>query len=87
MVTHQRYFPVFKNEEGGELLPYFITISNGDPAKSDIIAAGNERVIKARLADGQFFYKTDLASPLESLLASKLEKVTFQDELGSVARR
>lgn len=83
MVTHQRYFPVFKNSEAKELLPYFITISNGDPAKSEIIAAGNERVIKARLADGQFFYKTDLASPLESYL-SKLEKVTFQEELGSV---
>jgi len=83
MVTHQRYFPVFKNEVGGELLPYFITISNGDPAKSDIIAAGNERVIKARLADGQYFYKTDLASPLDAYLP-KLEKVTFQDELGSV---
>jgi glycyl-tRNA synthetase beta chain len=86
MVTHQRYFPVFKNEEGGELIPYFITISNGDPAKSDIIAAGNERVIKARLADGQFFYKTDLASPLESYLP-QLEKVTFQDELGSVRQK
>ena len=86
MVTHQRYFPVFKNEENGELLPYFITISNGDPAKSEIIAAGNERVIKARLADGQYFYKTDLASPLASYLP-KLEKVTFQDELGSVRQK
>lgn len=83
MVTHQRYFPVFKNEVGEELLPHFITISNGDPAKSDIIAAGNERVIKARLSDGQYFYKTDLALPLASYLP-KLEKVTFQDELGSV---
>lgn len=83
MVTHQRYFPVFKNEQATELIPYFITISNGDPAKSDIIAAGNERVIKARLADGQYFYKTDLATPLGSYLP-KLEKVTFQDELGSV---
>lgn len=83
MVTHQRYFPVFKD---GKLLPYFITISNGDQAKSEIIAAGNERVIKARLADGQYFYKTDLASPLESYLP-KLEKVTFQDELGSVRQK
>jgi glycyl-tRNA synthetase beta chain len=86
MVTHQRYFPVFKNDQATELIPYFITISNGDPAKSDIIAAGNERVIKARLADGQYFYKTDLASPLESYLP-KLEKVTFQDELGSVRQK
>lgn len=83
MVTHQRYFPVFTNETEGKLLPNFITISNGDSNKSDIIAAGNERVIKARLADGQYFYKTDLASSLESYLP-KLEKVTFQDELGSV---
>jgi glycyl-tRNA synthetase beta chain len=83
MVTHQRYFPVFTNETEGKLLPNFITISNGDANKSNIIAAGNERVIKARLADGQYFYKTDLASSLESYLP-KLEKVTFQDELGSV---
>jgi len=86
MVTHQRYFPVFQNTTEGELIPYFITISNGDPSKSDLIAAGNQRVIKARLADGQFFYKTDLAWPLESYL-SQLEKVTFQDELGSVRQK
>lgn len=83
MITHQRYFPVLKNQGAPELLPYFITISNGNPEKSDIIAAGNERVIRARLADGQFFYKTDLAKPLESYVA-ELEKVTFQEGLGSV---
>ncbi|HEY9693168.1 MAG TPA: glycine--tRNA ligase subunit beta [Oculatellaceae cyanobacterium] len=83
MVTHQRYFPVFKNEAATELLPYFITISNGDPAKSDIIARGNERVIRARLADGQYFYKADLAHQLESYLP-QLETVTFQEDLGSV---
>lgn len=86
MVTHQRYFPVFKDETATELTPYFITISNGDPNKSEIIAAGNERVIRARLADGQYFYKTDLASPLESYLP-QLEKVTFQDKLGSVREK
>ena len=88
MVSHQRYFPIFQatNDQtlhATSLLPNFITISNGDPAKSDIIAAGNERVIRARLADGQFFYKTDLAKPLESYLP-QLEKVTFQEDLGSV---
>lgn len=83
MVTHQRYFPVFKDEEQRELTPYFITISNGDPAKSDIIAKGNERVIRARLADGQFFYKADLAHPLDSHVP-QLEKVTFQENLGTV---
>ncbi len=83
MVQHQRYFPVFADGWGHTLLPYFITISNGDPAKSDVIAVGNERVIRARLADGRFFYEADLAKPLESFLP-QLEKVTFQEELGSV---
>ncbi|WP_414564128.1 MULTISPECIES: glycine--tRNA ligase subunit beta [unclassified Anabaena] len=83
MVTHQRYFPVFKAEDSKELLPHFITVSNGDPSKSDIIAVGNERVIRARLADGQFFYKADLSKSLESFLP-QLETVTFQEELGSV---
>jgi glycyl-tRNA synthetase beta chain len=83
MVSHQRYFPVFKNAECQELLPNFITISNGDPAKSDIIAVGNARVIRARLADGRFFYEADLAKTLESYLP-QLEKVTFQEDLGSV---
>ncbi|WP_414542070.1 glycine--tRNA ligase subunit beta [Nostoc sp. CCY0012] len=83
MVTHQRYFPVFKAVESKELLPHFITVSNGDPSKSDIIAVGNERVIRARLADGQFFYKADLSKSLESFLP-QLETVTFQEELGSV---
>jgi glycyl-tRNA synthetase beta chain len=86
MVTHQRYFPVFKDETATELLPHFITLSNGDPAKSEIIAAGNERVIRARLADGEYFYKTDLASPLAHYLP-KLETVTFQDELGSMRQK
>ncbi len=84
MVTHQRYFPVFKEGNSQEeLLPNFITVSNGDPQKSNIIAVGNERVIRARLADGQFFYQADLAKPLENFLP-QLEKVTFQEELGSV---
>ncbi|MDB9453383.1 glycine--tRNA ligase subunit beta [Dolichospermum circinale] len=83
MVSHQRYFPVFKNAECQQLLPNFITISNGDPTKSDIIAVGNGRVIRARLADGRFFYEADLSKPLESFLP-QLEKVTFQEDLGSV---
>ncbi len=99
MVTHQRYFPVFarrdsasrpdaelssgQTEAKNTMLPHFITVSNGDPAKSNIIAAGNERVIRARLADGQFFYKADKAKPLSSYLP-ELEKVTFQEDLGSM---
>ncbi|HYX18689.1 MAG TPA: glycine--tRNA ligase subunit beta [Nostoc sp.] len=84
MVTHQRYFPVFKPDSSEqELLPNFITISNADPQKSDIVAVGNERVIRARLADGRFFYEADLTKPIDSFLP-QLEKVTFQEELGSV---
>ncbi|WP_414571732.1 glycine--tRNA ligase subunit beta [Nostoc sp. CCY 9925] len=84
MVTHQRYFPVFKSGSlEQELLPNFITISNADPQKSNIVAVGNERVIRARLADGRFFYEADLTNPLESFLP-KLETVTFQEELGSL---
>ena len=82
MESHQRYFPVLK-ADSLELLPYFITVSNGDPAKSDMIAAGNERVIRARLSDGKFFFDADRASPLEHYLP-KLETVTFQERLGSV---
>ena len=83
IVTNQRYFPILKSPDYPELLPYFITISNGSPAKSAIIAAGNERVVRARLADGQLFYKADLAKPLEDYLP-KLETVTFQEDLGTV---
>ncbi|MBD1830157.1 glycine--tRNA ligase subunit beta [Microcoleus vaginatus GB1-A2] len=83
IVTNQRYFPILKSPDYPELLPYFITISNGDPAKAAIIATGNERVVRARLADGQFFYKADLVKPLEDYLP-KLEKVTFQEDLGTV---
>ncbi len=81
MVTHQRYFPI-KNADNS-LLANFITISNGDPNKSDIISAGNARVIRARLADGQFFYKADCGEHLDSYLP-ELENVTFQEELGTM---
>lgn len=83
MVKHQRYFPITVDEKSNQLLPNFITISNGDPAKSEIIAAGNGRVIRARLADAQFFYQADLDKPIETYVDS-LERVTFQEELGSV---
>ncbi len=81
MVKHQRYFAVKQSDN--ELLPNFITIANGDPHKKDIIAQGNERVIRARLADAQFFYKADCDEPLDSYLP-ELENVTFQKELGTM---
>jgi glycyl-tRNA synthetase beta chain len=84
MVTHQRYFPVNRQGEGDDnLLPYFITIANGDPTKNQIIAEGNGRVIRARLADAQFFYQADCDEHLETYLP-QLETVTFQEELGTM---
>ena len=85
MVTHQRYFPI-KQTDSEQILANFITISNGDPAKSDLIAEGNGRVIRARLADAQFFYKADCDERLETYLP-QLEAVTFQEELGSVREK
>lgn len=82
MVSHQRYFPLHQ-EQGGALLPNFITISNGDPEKQKIIAEGNGRVIRARLADAQFFYQADCDEHLDTYLP-ELENVTFQEDLGSM---
>ena len=84
MVTHQRYFPIKKQDNPqNSLLANFITISNGDPAKKEIIAEGNARVIRARLADAQFFYRADCDEPLETYLP-QLETVTFQEDLGTM---
>ena len=84
MVNHQRYFPVHQEgEDSSTLLPNFITISNGDPSKKDVIAEGNGRVIRARLADAQFFYQADCDEHLDTYLP-QLETVTFQEKLGSM---
>ena len=86
MVSHQRYFPVHSVDNPDQLMPRFITISNGDPDKSRLIAAGNGRVIRARLSDGKFFYDSDRSVQLETFLPL-LEKVTFQADLGSVTEK
>ena len=83
MSSHQRYFPIWKDENATTLLPYFITAANGDPKKADLIIRGNERVIRARLADGQFFYNADLSKPLADYVPD-LDQVTFQEKLGSI---
>ncbi|MBT9316243.1 glycine--tRNA ligase subunit beta [Leptothoe spongobia] len=83
MESHQRYFPL---KSGDSLLPNFITISNGDPAKSDIIAEGNARVIRARLSDGMFFFNADRTQTLADYLP-KLEMVTFEERLGSMRQK
>ncbi|NEP16496.1 MAG: glycine--tRNA ligase subunit beta [Leptolyngbya sp. SIO4C1] len=83
MESHQRYFPIRPEAASADLLPRFITISNGDPAKADIIAEGNGRVIRARLSDGKFFFDADRAQPLAAYVP-KLETVTFEERIGSM---
>ena len=56
---------------------------NGDPARTDEIVRGHERVIRARLADAAFFYEEDLARPLESYV-EQLDSIVFQEKLGSL---
>ena len=78
---HQRYFPV--EDAKGHLLPNFITVSNiesSDPAK---VRAGNERVVRPRLADAAFFWEQDRKRPLASLREA-LNSVTFHVKLGSL---
>ncbi len=86
MESHQRYFSVRPSADSDELLPYFITVSNGDPAKSALITQGNERVIRARLADGKFFFEADCKKPLADYVP-QLETVTFEAQLGSVLEK
>ncbi|MDG5786557.1 glycine--tRNA ligase subunit beta [Evansella sp. AB-P1] len=81
MREHQRYFPV-KNKEG-KLLPHFITIRNGDHRHLENVQKGNEKVLRARLADAEFFYKEDLKTPLENQL-KRLESIVYHEELGSI---
>jgi len=80
MKEHQRYFPVF---EEGKLANKFIVVSNAVPDNGDYakVVAGNERVLKPRLADGLFFYRNDLK---RGLITDGLEKITFMDGLGSL---
>lgn len=80
MKEHQRYFPVSKD---GKLLPYFIAVRNGDKHAIDIVKAGNEKVLEARLADALFFYDEDIKKPLESFVEN-LKTVVFQAKLGTV---
>ncbi len=80
MKEHQRYFPVMK---GHHLLPKFITVRNGNADHLDIVQAGNEKVLEARLADAKFFYDEDLKIKLEDNV-EKLKSIVFQEKLGTI---
>ncbi|MFU8784626.1 glycine--tRNA ligase subunit beta [Aliidiomarina sp.] len=81
MKDDQRYFPL--TDLQGNLLPRFIFISNIQSKDAQQVISGNEKVVRPRLKDAQFFFETDKKSSLESRLA-KLDSVLFQKELGSV---
>ena len=84
MRTHQKYFAV-RNPETGELAPNFVVVANieaSDGGKS--IAAGNSRVLSARLDDARFFWEQDKSTPLEKM-AEKLATIDFKKELGTIA--
>lgn len=84
MEVHQRYLSVVGDD--GKLLPYFVAISNGDPARSSDIARGYERVLSARLADARFFFEEDQKTPLADLF-SQLGAILFQEALGTMEQK
>ncbi|MBT3830762.1 MAG: glycine--tRNA ligase subunit beta [Gammaproteobacteria bacterium] len=84
MKEHQRYFHLVDNN--GKLVPRFITISNIESLDSSQVVAGNERVIRPRLADAAFFFDQDTRTSLEQKSA-RLENVVFQADLGTYAQK
>lgn len=81
MRDHQRYFPV--KDDAGKLLPLFITVRNGGKDYLETVQHGNERVLRARLADAQFFFDEDRKKSLEEH-REKLKTVVFQQGLGTM---
>ncbi|MBW7473695.1 glycine--tRNA ligase subunit beta [Paenibacillus oenotherae] len=82
MREHQRYFPVL--DESGKLLPFFVTVRNGNRDFIEGVAKGNEKVLRARLSDAKFFYAEDQKLVIGDALA-KLENIVYHEELGTVA--
>ncbi|MDI3522469.1 MAG: glycyl-tRNA synthetase beta chain [Bacillota bacterium] len=81
MKDHQRYFPVVNPE--GELLPYFIAVRNGTAAHLNTVRAGNEKVLRARLADARFFFEEDKRVALAERV-ERLKHIVFQENLGTL---
>lgn len=84
MIDHLRFTPIYSQD--GELLPYFITVRNGTKDYEDIVIAGNEKVLGARLEDAKFFYEDDISKPLEDYVEN-LKGVLFNDKLGSMLEK
>lgn len=81
MKGDQKYFPIY--DKDGKLLPHFIFVSNINPEDPSAIIEGNEKVVRPRLTDAEFFFKTDLKQKLVDRLP-RLETVLFQQQLGTL---
>lgn len=82
MKDHQRYFPLV--DQDGKLLPMFLTVRNGSDHSIEVVQAGNERVLRARLDDAKFFFNEDRKKPLIDR-KDGLTKIVFQEGLGNLA--
>lgn len=83
MAEHQRYFPV---ERDGELLPNFVGVRNGDEHALQTVIRGNEKVLRARLADAEFFFEEDKKHSID-FFQEKLTRVVFQEKLGTYTEK
>lgn len=81
MAEHQRYFPVM-DAKTDKLLPYFVSVRNGDDRALDNVVRGNEKVLRARLADGAFFFDEDRDKSID-FFNEKLKTVVFQEKIGT----
>jgi len=84
MKHHQKYFPVEAGDGG--LMPRFVALKNGGAEGLDLVRTGNERVLRARLADARFFFEEDSRIALEERVL-ELDRVTFQENLGSMGQK
>ena len=84
MKGDQKYFPIYNNE--GKLLPIFAFVSNINPKDPSSLISGNERVVRPRLSDAEFFFNTDRKYKLEDFY-KKLENIVYQKDIGTIAYR
>lgn len=83
MKEHQRYFPVYLD---GTLKNYFVTVRNGNAEHLENVARGNEKVIRARLADAVFFYEEDKKTKIDDQLG-RLDRIVFHEKLGTTGAK
>jgi glycyl-tRNA synthetase beta chain len=84
MKEHQRYFPV--KDHSGNLLPFFVTVRNGDDQHLDKVAKGNEKVLRARLSDADFFFNEDQKLKISDAL-KKLETIVYHEKIGTLSEK